>query len=379
MLYSSLLIYVQLLNIALFIKNMENIQLDLFTNIIDETEQEVIPFRYEMTSYGADYPVDSLVKRLRRETIFVPPFQRRYVWNKFEASKFIESLLLGLPIPGIFLSKETKKNRLLIVDGQQRLLTLQYFYDKIFKDKTEFRLIGVQEDLEGKNYDDLSSSDRNRLDDSIIHATVIKQDEPDDDESSIYQVFERINSGGRPLSSQEIRACIYYGKYNELLVNFATSNENWRKIIGGEHNERLKEEELILRYFSLLLSLESYRKPMKEFLNINMAKNRDLNIYNEKTLRDYFETTVNFIERALGDKAFRSQRGVHSAIFDAVMIATTKRLSSGEILSIDEYREAYSELLENEEFKKYYTSGTTDENTIKSRINIATQKISTVS
>lgn len=369
----------QLLNVALFIKNMENIQLDLFTNIIDETEQEVIPFRYEMTSYGADYPVDSLVKRLRRETIFVPPFQRRYVWNKFEASKFIESLLLGLPIPGIFLSKETEKNRLLIVDGQQRLLTLQYFYDKIFKDKTEFRLIGVQEDLEGKNYDDLSSSDRNRLDDSIIHATVIKQDEPDDDESSIYQVFERINSGGRPLSSQEIRACIYYGKYNELLVDFATNNENWRKIIGGEHNERLKEEELILRYFSLLLSLESYRKPMKEFLNINMAKNRDLNIYNEKTLRDYFETTVNFIERALGDKAFRSQRGVHSAIFDAVMIATTKRLSSGEILSVDEYREAYNELLENEEFKKYYTSGTTDENTIKSRINIATQKISTVS
>lgn len=77
---------------------------------------------------------------------------------------------------------------MLIVDGQQRLLTLKYFYDKVFKDGTEFKLLAVQKDLEGKTYDDLSPSDQNRLDDSIIHSIIIKQEEPDGGDSSIYQI-----------------------------------------------------------------------------------------------------------------------------------------------------------------------------------------------
>jgi uncharacterized protein with ParB-like and HNH nuclease domain len=78
-------------------------QLDIkFTDFIDETEDENIPFRYEINSYGADYPVESLVSKIDKKTILIPPFQRRYIWNKKEASKFVESLLLGLPVPGIF-------------------------------------------------------------------------------------------------------------------------------------------------------------------------------------------------------------------------------------------------------------------------------------
>src|SRR5215210_7821651 len=88
---------------------------------------DVVPFKYSITSYGADYPVDSLVKRLREKDIFVPPFQRAYVWDARRASKFVESLLLGLPVPGIFLSREDDSGRLLVIDGQQRLRTLEYF------------------------------------------------------------------------------------------------------------------------------------------------------------------------------------------------------------------------------------------------------------
>jgi uncharacterized protein with ParB-like and HNH nuclease domain len=207
------------------------VQLSIFDMFIDNTEQEPIDFRYEITSYGADYPVDSIVKRIKNKSIFVPPFQRRFVWDIYEASRFIESLILGLPVPGVFLSKEKNTNNLLIVDGQQRLLTLYYFYSNNFKGK-EFRVFGVQKDLEGKSYDELLPADKNRLDDSIIHSTVIKQHEPEDNDSSIYQLFERINSGGRPLSPQEIRACIYHGKYNELLGDL-TNNVDWRFIINA--------------------------------------------------------------------------------------------------------------------------------------------------
>lgn len=344
-------------------------QLTLFTEILDQTEKEPIEFRYEITSYGADYPVDSIIKRIRNKTIFVPPFQRRYVWDIYEASKFIESLILGLPVPGIFLSKEKETNNLLIVDGQQRLLTLYYFYTNRFKSK-EFKLAGVQNDLEGKRYEDLSPSDKNRLDDSIIHSTVVKQDEPDNDESSIYQIFERINSGGRPLSPQEIRACIYYGQYNELL-NTLTQGVEWRVIIGGKHNERLKEEELILRFFSLYLDLKDYKKPMKDFLNKRMAANRNFEVHTKEKLERIFKDTISIIYRSLRDDAFRIEKGIHTAVFDSVMVGVAKRLENGEMMDPAALRAAYETLLNNQNFIEYINTGTSDEGSLNKRLKLA--------
>jgi len=351
-------------------------QLSLFTNIIDDSPHEHIQFRYEITSYGADYPVDSLVKRLKSKAIFVPPFQRRYVWDIYEASKFIESLILGLPVPGIFLSKESETNNLLIVDGQQRLLTLLYFYTNNFKG-TEFKLVSVQNDLEGKRYIDLSTSDQTRLDDAIIHSTVVKQDVPDDDNSSIYQIFERINSGGRPLSPQEIRACIYHGKYNQLLTKL-TKNEGWRKIIQGDYNDRMKEEELILRFFSLYYNLDRYTKPMKDFLNKCMAENRNLNIISDSVLIETFTKVISFVSDTLGNKAFRYQRGIHSALFDSVAIGLAKRFEKGDIQNIPDFIKTYEDLILNPDLIKYLNTGTSDEGAVLKRIEITTTAFSKV-
>src|SRR6266700_5218790 len=88
--------------------------------------------KFTINSYGADYTVDTLVKRLKLEAFYVPPFQRKFVWSQRHASRFLESLLMGLPVPGIFLYKEPVTNRHLVVDGQQRLRTLQYFYGGTF-------------------------------------------------------------------------------------------------------------------------------------------------------------------------------------------------------------------------------------------------------
>src|SRR4051812_15061689 len=84
----------------------------------DETKNEKENIgRFNIASYGADYTVDSLVKRLKAGAFFVPPFQRSYVWNQNQASRFVESLLLGLPVPGIFLYKEPTTNKHLVIDG----------------------------------------------------------------------------------------------------------------------------------------------------------------------------------------------------------------------------------------------------------------------
>ncbi len=86
-----------------------------------EDDETVAPVRYETTSYGIDFDVEGVVRRIKRDDIFIPEFQRSFIWNLGEASRFIESLLLGLPVPGIFLSQEPESGRLLVIDGQQRL------------------------------------------------------------------------------------------------------------------------------------------------------------------------------------------------------------------------------------------------------------------
>ncbi len=96
--------------------------------------------QFAITSYGADYPVEALVARMKSEAFYVPPFQRRFVWSQRHASRFLESLLMGLPVPGIFLYKEPITNRHMVVDGQQRLRTLQYFYAGLFLEKREDKL-----------------------------------------------------------------------------------------------------------------------------------------------------------------------------------------------------------------------------------------------
>jgi Protein of unknown function DUF262 len=187
----------------------DDFELDLDEEIEDETEKEGSgKLNFSITSYGADYPVDNIVKRLTSDAFFVPTFQRKFVWSQRHASRFIESLLMGLPVPGIFLYKDAKTSRHLVVDGQQRLRALQFFYEGIFAEARKFRLIGVRDEWEGKTYKDLTSTEQLKLDDSIVHATIFQQDEPKDQQKSLYFVFERINSGGMRLSPQEIRNCV---------------------------------------------------------------------------------------------------------------------------------------------------------------------------
>ena len=289
--------------------------------IVEDLDElnEVLPASFSITSYGADYPVDGLVKRITQGDILVPlfslepeigqttvGFQREFVWRKPQADRFIESLLLGLPVPGIFLVKEPNGKHL-VLDGQQRLRTLESFYNGVFQGK-EFSLENVQEQWKQKTYRTIHPDDRRRLDDSIIHATIVRQDEPTEDQSSIYLIFERLNSGGTFLQPQEIRVALYHGAFAALLSKL-NDNNHWRALY-GKKSPRLKDLELILRFFALLFYAASYRRPMKDFLNRYMAANRTLQKQSEEQLRSIFETTVSMIHRTVGVGAFRPKAAV---------------------------------------------------------------------
>ena len=107
---------------------------------------------------------------------------------------------------------------------------------------------------------------------------------------------------------------------------------------------------------------------MKEFLNRNMANNRDFELFKIADLKTDFENAIIFIHETLGEKAFRLERGVHSAIFDSVMIGVTLRLRKGKIVDKGTFLKSYHELIENKEFSTYYSSATSDDNSVKNRI-----------
>lgn len=341
---------------------------------------EVLSTSFSITSYGADYPVDGLVKRASQQDIVVPlfslepeegqstvGFQREFVWKKPQADRFIESLLLGLPVPGIFLVKETN-GKLLVLDGQQRLRTLENFYNSVFQGK-EFALENVQDQWRGKTYKTLHPDDRRRLDDSIIHATIVRQDEPTEDQSSIYLIFERLNSGGTFLQPQEIRVALYHGIFAALLSKL-NDNADWRALY-GKKNSRLKDIELILRFLAMHFYVSSYRRPMKEFLNRYMAANRALQKQGEAQLRTMFEATVSTIVRAIGVRAFRPKNALNAAVLDSVMVGVAARLSSKPITAEAQIKSAHTALLANSQFQEATTRATADEENVRKRIQLA--------
>lgn len=335
----------------------------------DDAANEIgSPITFAISSYGADYTVDSLIKRMNNETFYVPPFQRSFVWTQRQSSRFVESLLLGLPVPGIFVAKEEGSARHLIIDGQQRLKTLQFFFSGKFKER-RFRLLDVDPRWESKDIEIISDDDRLRLEDTVIHTTVFKQDHPKNDDTSIYHVFERLNTGSSKLYPQEIRNCVSYGSFSSFLQEANSINE-WRQIFGPTNN-RLKDQELILRFLALFYGWESYRRPMKDFLNIFMMRNREVDVEKRAEFLNLFRITIKKVHESIGDKAFRPERNLNTAVFDSVMVGLAKSIVSDFAPDQASILSAYKTLLENEEYRSAYIRATAVEQNVNTRIKLA--------
>lgn len=363
-----------------------------------DVDDGIPPVYYSISSYGADYTLDGWVKRLNRGDIVIPIFQRSYVWKIDQASRLIESFLLGLPVPEIFLAKENETNKLIVIDGQQRLKSLQYFYNGQFPERPgsshhiPFALSEkVARQFVGKTYETLSASDRRQLDDSIMSATIVRQEAPskeeDNEQTSMYHIFERLNTGGNQLLPQEIRAAIYHGKLNDLLHELNIYDQ-WQKIFQGKKSatspdlsKRMKDQELILRFLALYFELNSYKGAMKDFLSTFMSENRSLDQnYNGFQMRSVFEKTVDLVYASIGEKAFRPRRGLHAAVFDAVMVALAKRLDQKPVQDFVALKEAYDQLLASEEFQQVsiYSRQMTNTENVRKRIELATLAFETV-
>ena len=356
---------------------------DKDVEVEDLEELSVAPVRYEITSYGIDFDVEGLSRRLKRDEIIIPGFQRNFVWNLRDASRFIESLLLGLPVPGIFLSRDPDSGKYVVIDGQQRLKSIQFFYDGVFNPSPEsrlqraFRLSRVQQQFEGLTYDDLPPKDQIDLNNSVIHATVVKQDSPSKDDTSIYHIFDRINSGGRRLTQQEIRSAIYHGR---LIDELDTINRHsaWRSIFGKVHS-RQRDQELILRFLAFFFDEQLYKPPLTEFLTKFVGRNRNPEEDFVNKAAYIFGRTMEAFQSALDERIFRPERALNAAVFDSMSVGLARRIDSSLALPDSAAtRHAYEELIEDSGYLEAVSRSTADEQSVKVRMKKAVDRFATI-
>jgi hypothetical protein len=262
-----------------------------------------------------------------------PSFQRGYVWDLKKASRLVESILLGVPIPVIY-TAELQDGTEIVIDGQQRLLSLFAFIDGVFpKNNKDFELKGLEvlKELNGKRFKDLDPSIQRNFKNYSIPLIIISKDSDGDVK---FEIFERLNTGSVKLNDQELRNCIYRGKYNELLTELA-ANQDFQFILNSPKlKERMLDREFVLRFFAFYHSTYlNYKPPMKQFLNKEMEKFRNLDDKEATKLKNLFKKTVDIVKTVFSDKAFRrfvlgsqkdhngywEPRKINKGLFDIIM------------------------------------------------------------
>ena len=340
----------------------------------EDEDDNSSPPDYQITTYPADFTLQVLYDQWNAGDIVIPKFQRDFVWNQVQASKLIESFLVGLPIPAVFLYRERDSEKYLVIDGQQRLMSAFYYFRGVFgshKNRRIFNLKGLNEasSFYEKRFEDLLEAEQRRLRNAVLRAFIVQQIDPNDD-TSMYHIFERLNTGGTFLANQEIRNCLYHGKFVEFLEDI-NKFQRWREILGkSEVDKRRKDIELIVRFLAMR-DISAYRRPMKDFLSIYMRKNKSPSEEILEQNRILFEETCEHIVSNLGEKPFHVRAGLNPATFDAVMVAFSKHLDR----IPENIEQRYRNLVEDESFVQFTKEGTTQEKSVRSRFEQAAKRL----
>ena len=337
------------------IREPQTLNGELATDDVEEPEGFGIG-PYDITSSPNDFNVATIFDFMMSGTVIIPEFQRHYVWDLMRASKLVESLLIGLPIPQIFLYEE-EPNKFLVIDGQQRLMTIYYFLKGRFPKPTvrstlreifsksagipddvlgnddffyKFSLSldeqqpGVPNPFHGKTYETLGEY-KARLDLRTVRNIIIKQVSPQGDDAA-YELFHRLNTGSVNLTPQEIRMCLHHKSAFYKMLAEINVDPRWRSLLGDEHTDlRFKDVEILLRVFAMLVNGEKYNPSLKRFLN-NFSRQADSM---DASKVAYFKNLFNSFlacAAALPQGTFLSNRNrFQIALFEAVFTAVCEK------------------------------------------------------
>lgn len=367
---------------------------------IDEEQDDVQIDEYDLTSSPNDFNVITIGNFIDSGAVKIPGFQRNYVWDIKRASRLIESLIMGLPVPQVFLYEESR-NSFLVIDGQQRLMSIFYFIKQRFPRKEkrgELRQIfnneskipdtilhddkyfekfslklteiapGKPNKFAGKSYATLDDY-KTQFDLRTIRNVIVKQNVPKDDDSSIYAIFNRLNTGGINLTAQEIRASLYHSDFYSMLGRM-NGDVRWRKFLGlSEPDLHMRDTELLLRAFAMLISGSSYGSSMTKFLN---AFSKTARKFTAAQVAEYEQVLVDFLNAAqeLASNAFTGKSGKFSiTVFESVFSAACagKLLDSAQVLPVLSAA-AIAELKVDSTFQQHTSGGTANKANVLGRL-----------
>lgn len=340
----------------------------------DTPAEDEVAVEYDIATYPSDFTLSIIHKMWHNGDILIPEFQREFVWKIEQSSLLIESFLVGLPVPSVFFYVD-EENKNLVIDGQQRILSTVYFFDGYFGEESihgkrrVFRLMGLDERNKYHNlrFEDLSESDQRKLQNAVLRAINVRQLSPDEENTSIYHIFERLNTGGTVLKPQEIRNCVFRGEFVTILREL-NQDPNWRKLIGKQIKDKHQRDiELILRMFALSRQWKTYEKPMKEYLNIVMKRNRKAQSKSMKRFINLFPKTCDGITRELGHRPFHIRGPLNSSVLDSVFCTL---LDSHPNWPKD-IKKRYEALTKDGEFLEQTYRSTTDTQVLRTRFAVA--------
>lgn len=300
----------------------------------DELEPEVQEDRFarfsEAVLYSTDWTVETILNQLRRGNIQLNPnFQRRDAWSNARKSLFIESIIVGLPIPQLVLAEmQDARGRYIVLDGKQRLLSLLKFTGGEEGVHEGFALSGLQArpDLTRVRYSRMEKYPdlQNELNSFLNHTirTVIIRNWPNRD--FLYQVFLRLNTQSVKLSPQELRQAIAPGPFTTFADNFSAESLIIQNLLGRTTPDpRMRDVEILVRYLSFQNRLTGYRGRMKDFLDETcVQENQNWHVREEhiRSQAQNFEAGIQTLQAVFGEKLARKpeSRSFNRALFDAL-------------------------------------------------------------
>lgn len=332
-----------------------------------------------------DPEIDGLFGKWKRGKLDIQPeFQRYFVWDKAKSSRLIESALLGIPLPVIYLSEE-QNGKVYVIDGQQRLTSFFTYIDGKFPDGSEFKLSGLKvlKDLNRKKFTDLDDEIQDSVRETVIRTITFKKES---DPNLKFEIFERLNTGSVPLNTQELRNCIYRGKYNRLIRELASHSE-YLDLLGIKGpDKRMKDVELVLRFSAFYHSTHlNYKSPIKSFLNNEMIRFQEINDLDADYLRNAFKNAVAISKSVFGKHAFKryykgtsdnpdgywERKRFNVSLHDVLMDSFARVDKNLVYQNLDRIREAFIDLMTNNDtFIDAIEIGTSEERKVQRRFDI---------
>jgi hypothetical protein len=317
-----------------------------------------------------------------------PQYQRKYVASPKIASKLIESILMDVPIPVIYLAEENDGSYS-VIDGQQRLTSFISFINGKYPDGDLFKLTGLKvlKELNRKQFSDIDKEFQNKIRKTTLHTIIIKKESNDDVK---FEIFERLNTGSIKLNEDEIRNTVYRGKYINLLSELE-ENETFHELVKKDNfKNRMIYRGMILRFFALSeKSYLNYVPSMKQFCNKELRDNRNLSDEKIKEYKSRFLDSLDMVKVVFGENSFRryipnnenengywAKSRINMALYDIQLCGFVNHSKNDVFRNADYIRESMLDLMiNNQKFIDSILIQTSDRNVLKTRFKLWLEKL----